>query len=170
MSERSVEERLEQRLKLISPDGSNVKFELARFGWIGTPVQELIEAKLSGVRVEDAAATFRVHHVGADGVEIFRTRLERMYLNEGSPIWGQLKRKVPTLRCGGGVVIPDRSDDPDRLWWFYGSGAGLAGIAAGEVQGSAEVRGRATGWIQHADGECVLDADRGEGCAAFETD
>ena len=31
---------LEQRLKLISPDGSNVKFELARFGWIGTPVQE----------------------------------------------------------------------------------------------------------------------------------
>ena len=31
---------LEQRLKLISPDGSNVKFELLRFGWIGTPVQE----------------------------------------------------------------------------------------------------------------------------------
>jgi tripartite-type tricarboxylate transporter receptor subunit TctC len=31
---------LEQRLKLISPDGANVKFEIARFGWIGTPVQE----------------------------------------------------------------------------------------------------------------------------------
>ena len=31
---------LEQRLKLISPDGSNVKFDLERFGWIGTPVQE----------------------------------------------------------------------------------------------------------------------------------
>jgi tripartite-type tricarboxylate transporter receptor subunit TctC len=30
---------LEQRLKLISPDGSNVKFELLRFGWIGTPVR-----------------------------------------------------------------------------------------------------------------------------------
>ena len=31
---------LEPRLKLISPDGSNVKFDVARFGWIGTPVQE----------------------------------------------------------------------------------------------------------------------------------
>jgi tripartite-type tricarboxylate transporter receptor subunit TctC len=31
---------LEQRLKLISPDGANVKFDIERFGWIGTPVQE----------------------------------------------------------------------------------------------------------------------------------
>jgi tripartite-type tricarboxylate transporter receptor subunit TctC len=31
---------IEQRLKLISPDGSNVRFEIERFGWIGTPVQE----------------------------------------------------------------------------------------------------------------------------------
>jgi tripartite-type tricarboxylate transporter receptor subunit TctC len=31
---------LEQRLKVISPDGANVKFEIERFGWIGTPVQE----------------------------------------------------------------------------------------------------------------------------------
>ena len=31
---------LEQRLKLISPDGANVKFDITRFGWIGTPVQE----------------------------------------------------------------------------------------------------------------------------------
>jgi tripartite-type tricarboxylate transporter receptor subunit TctC len=31
---------LEQRLKLISADGANVKFEIERFGWIGTPVQE----------------------------------------------------------------------------------------------------------------------------------
>src|ERR1044071_8102765 len=31
---------LEQRLKLISPDGANVKFDIKRFGWIGTPVQE----------------------------------------------------------------------------------------------------------------------------------
>ena len=31
---------LEQRLKVISPDGANVKFDIVRFGWIGTPVQE----------------------------------------------------------------------------------------------------------------------------------
>jgi tripartite-type tricarboxylate transporter receptor subunit TctC len=31
---------LEQRLKVISPDGTNIKFEIERFGWIGTPVQE----------------------------------------------------------------------------------------------------------------------------------
>ena len=31
---------LEPRLKLISPDGSNVKFDIARLNWIGTPLQE----------------------------------------------------------------------------------------------------------------------------------
>src|SRR3984893_10294114 len=31
---------LEPRLKLVSPDGSNVKFDVARFSWIGTPLQE----------------------------------------------------------------------------------------------------------------------------------
>ena len=31
---------LEPRLKLISPDGSNVKFDVARMSWIGTPLQE----------------------------------------------------------------------------------------------------------------------------------
>lgn len=31
---------LEPRLKLISPDGSNAKFDLARMSWIGTPLQE----------------------------------------------------------------------------------------------------------------------------------
>jgi tripartite-type tricarboxylate transporter receptor subunit TctC len=31
---------LEPRLKLISPDGANVRFDVERFGWIGTPVQE----------------------------------------------------------------------------------------------------------------------------------
>ena len=31
---------LEQRLKLISPDGRNVKFDIARMRWIGTPLQE----------------------------------------------------------------------------------------------------------------------------------
>jgi tripartite-type tricarboxylate transporter receptor subunit TctC len=31
---------LEQRLKVISPDGANVKFDIVKFGWIGTPVQE----------------------------------------------------------------------------------------------------------------------------------
>ena len=31
---------LEPRLKLISPDGANVRFDVDRFGWIGTPVQE----------------------------------------------------------------------------------------------------------------------------------
>jgi tripartite-type tricarboxylate transporter receptor subunit TctC len=31
---------LEPRLKLLSPDGSNVKFDLANFSWIGTPLQE----------------------------------------------------------------------------------------------------------------------------------
>jgi tripartite-type tricarboxylate transporter receptor subunit TctC len=31
---------LEPRLRLLSPDGGNVKFDLARFSWIGTPLQE----------------------------------------------------------------------------------------------------------------------------------
>jgi len=31
---------LEPRLKLISPDGSNAKFDLARMRWLGTPLQE----------------------------------------------------------------------------------------------------------------------------------
>jgi tripartite-type tricarboxylate transporter receptor subunit TctC len=31
---------LEPRLKLISPEGANVKFDVDRFNWIGTPVQE----------------------------------------------------------------------------------------------------------------------------------
>ena len=31
---------LEPRLKLISPDGTNLRFDVERFGWIGTPVQE----------------------------------------------------------------------------------------------------------------------------------
>ncbi|MCC6887564.1 MAG: hypothetical protein IT536_03435 [Hyphomicrobiales bacterium] len=31
---------LEPRLRLLSPDGSNIKFDLARFGWLGTPLQE----------------------------------------------------------------------------------------------------------------------------------
>ena len=31
---------LEPRLKVISPDGSNVKFDTARMRWIGTPLQE----------------------------------------------------------------------------------------------------------------------------------
>jgi tripartite-type tricarboxylate transporter receptor subunit TctC len=31
---------LEPRLKLLSPDGSNVKFDLKNFAWIGTPLQE----------------------------------------------------------------------------------------------------------------------------------
>ncbi len=31
---------LEPRLKLLSPDGSNVKFDLRDFAWIGTPLQE----------------------------------------------------------------------------------------------------------------------------------
>src|SRR5215208_5054824 len=31
---------LEPRLKLISPDGSNAKFDVARMNWIGTPLQE----------------------------------------------------------------------------------------------------------------------------------
>jgi tripartite-type tricarboxylate transporter receptor subunit TctC len=31
---------LEQRLKVLSPDGANVRFEIGRFSWIGTPVQE----------------------------------------------------------------------------------------------------------------------------------
>lgn len=30
----------EPRVKLLSPDGSNMKFDLKRFSWIGTPVQE----------------------------------------------------------------------------------------------------------------------------------
>src|SRR5262245_37876324 len=30
----------EPRLKLISPDGSNIKFDVARMSWIGTPLQE----------------------------------------------------------------------------------------------------------------------------------
>jgi tripartite-type tricarboxylate transporter receptor subunit TctC len=31
---------LEPRLRLLSPDGSNIKFDLGRFAWIGTPLQE----------------------------------------------------------------------------------------------------------------------------------
>jgi tripartite-type tricarboxylate transporter receptor subunit TctC len=31
---------LEPRLKLISPDGSNAKFDLSRMSWLGTPLQE----------------------------------------------------------------------------------------------------------------------------------
>ena len=31
---------LEPRLKLLSPDGGNVKFDLSQFAWIGTPLQE----------------------------------------------------------------------------------------------------------------------------------
>jgi tripartite-type tricarboxylate transporter receptor subunit TctC len=31
---------LEPRLKLLSPDGSSMKFELGRFSWLGTPLQE----------------------------------------------------------------------------------------------------------------------------------
>jgi tripartite-type tricarboxylate transporter receptor subunit TctC len=31
---------LEPRLKLLSPDGSNIKFDLGKFSWIGTPLQE----------------------------------------------------------------------------------------------------------------------------------
>jgi tripartite-type tricarboxylate transporter receptor subunit TctC len=31
---------IEPRLKLLSPDGSNIKFDLANFSWIGTPLQE----------------------------------------------------------------------------------------------------------------------------------
>jgi tripartite-type tricarboxylate transporter receptor subunit TctC len=31
---------IEPRLKLLSPDGSKLKFDLARFSWIGTPLQE----------------------------------------------------------------------------------------------------------------------------------
>lgn len=31
---------LEPRLKLVSPDGANLRFEIERFNWIGTPVQE----------------------------------------------------------------------------------------------------------------------------------
>ncbi len=31
---------IEPRLKLLSPDGSNVKFDLSQFAWIGTPLQE----------------------------------------------------------------------------------------------------------------------------------
>jgi tripartite-type tricarboxylate transporter receptor subunit TctC len=31
---------LEPRLKLISPDGANIRFDIERFSWIGTPVQE----------------------------------------------------------------------------------------------------------------------------------
>lgn len=31
---------IEPRLRLISPDGSNIKFDIGRFGWLGTPLQE----------------------------------------------------------------------------------------------------------------------------------
>ena len=31
---------LEPRLRLISPDGSNAKFDIGRMSWIGTPLQE----------------------------------------------------------------------------------------------------------------------------------
>lgn len=31
---------IEPRLRLLSPDGSSIKFDITRFGWIGTPLQE----------------------------------------------------------------------------------------------------------------------------------
>jgi tripartite-type tricarboxylate transporter receptor subunit TctC len=31
---------IEPRLKLLSPDGSNIKFNLTKFSWLGTPLQE----------------------------------------------------------------------------------------------------------------------------------
>lgn len=31
---------LEPRLKLLSPDGANIKFDLGKFSWLGTPLQE----------------------------------------------------------------------------------------------------------------------------------
>jgi tripartite-type tricarboxylate transporter receptor subunit TctC len=31
---------IEPRLRLLSPDGSNIKFDIGRFAWIGTPLQE----------------------------------------------------------------------------------------------------------------------------------
>jgi tripartite-type tricarboxylate transporter receptor subunit TctC len=31
---------IEPRLRLLSPDGSNIKFDISRFGWLGTPLQE----------------------------------------------------------------------------------------------------------------------------------
>lgn len=31
---------LEPRLRLLSPDGSNIKFDISRFSWLGTPLQE----------------------------------------------------------------------------------------------------------------------------------
>ncbi len=31
---------LEPRLRLLSPDGANLKFDIARFAWLGTPLQE----------------------------------------------------------------------------------------------------------------------------------
>src|SRR5262245_3860357 len=31
---------IEPRLRLLSPDGSNIKFDIGRFGWLGTPLQE----------------------------------------------------------------------------------------------------------------------------------
>jgi tripartite-type tricarboxylate transporter receptor subunit TctC len=31
---------IEPRLRLLSPDGSNIKFDIGRFSWLGTPLQE----------------------------------------------------------------------------------------------------------------------------------
>src|SRR6478609_4918833 len=56
---------LEQRLKLISADGANVKFEIERFGWIGTPVQE-------------PQITWVWHTTPAHNVDDLRTNVIRM--------------------------------------------------------------------------------------------
>jgi tripartite-type tricarboxylate transporter receptor subunit TctC len=56
---------LEQRLKLISADGANVRFEIERFNWIGTPVQE-------------PQVTWVWHTAPARNVEDLRTNAIRM--------------------------------------------------------------------------------------------
>jgi tripartite-type tricarboxylate transporter receptor subunit TctC len=56
---------LEPRLKLISPDGANVRFDVERFGWIGTPVQE-------------PQVTWVWHSAPARNLEDLRANLVRM--------------------------------------------------------------------------------------------
>ena len=56
---------LEQRLKLISSDGANVRFDIERFNWIGTPVQE-------------PQITWVWHTAPARNVEDLRTNTIRM--------------------------------------------------------------------------------------------
>ena len=56
---------LEPRLKLISPDGANVKFDIERFGWIGTSVQE-------------PQVTWVWHTVPARNLDDLRSNLVRM--------------------------------------------------------------------------------------------